>query len=77
MAIPCEREREVKKDGLILRGRCRGFVFKMLIFSSVFDMSETRFPHLSCKIADLLLSELMLALASTDSSDSAREGSKF
>ena len=77
MAIPCEREREVKNATPIFRVRCTGFVFKMMIFSCVFDMSETRFPHLLCKIAVLLLSELMFALASTDSSDSAREGSKF
>ena len=77
MAIPCERGRGDKKDGRIIRGRCHGFAFKMLIFSCVFDMSKTRFPPLSSKIAVLLLSDLILALSSTKSSDSAREGSKF
>ena len=77
MAIPCERERGVKKVGRIFRVRCTGFVLKMLISSGVFDMAKTRFPPLSCKIAVLLLSELMLTLPSTENSDSAREGSKF
>ena len=77
MAIPCERERGCKKDVRILRGRCRGFVLKMLISSCVFDVLKTRFPPLSCKIAVLLVSEIMLALPSAESSDSAQEGSTF
>ena len=77
MAIPCEREREVKKHTPLFRVRCAGLVFKTLFFSCVFDMLKTRFPPLSCKIAVLLLSEVMLALSSTESSDSARQGSKF
>ena len=52
-------------------------MLKMLISSCVFDVLKTRFPPLSYKIAVLLISDVMLALSSTESNDSAREGSKF